>query len=794
MNTYIARFTEDGEESVKEHLIEVSKYCHDFASDMGLSSFCELCGLLHDSGKYSEAFQCYIRQAQIETKQGTYEHWKIRVNKVDHGVHGAKYLFWKFKEVKGIRQWTRDIIGEVICYHHGGLPDNLSSDYEIPLIKRMEKVSDEELKIVFERFFEEFAEEDIVELFEQACEELQLLFRRCRERNVDLNIGMGFIIKYIYSCVVDADRLDSFRFESGYAETNIQIKELWSEYVENLERKIEDFKKQEIHSLLEENVKTMREAVSDSCKNAAPKAPGIYTLTVPTGGGKTFASMRFALHHAMEYEKKKIIYVMPYTTIIEQNADEIRKVLGCEQHLLEFHSDVLDDVKNDDYEILSERFTSPIIFTTMVQFLNVLFATGNGNIRKMHQFENAVIVFDEIQALPIKCTALFYQGIDFLVRVVGATCVLCTATQPDYEYIEEHFKVKIDGEIVPNVDEVFRNLKRMHVVDMTKQEMGTNEIAEFIVKIEKKAKSVLCIMNTVQSVLDIFDSLKRCSLENMEIYALTTRMCSAHRKKVIRDIKNSLKEKRKVICISTQLIEAGVDVSFEKVIRSLANLDSIAQAAGRGNRHGEREISEVYVVKLKNESILDSSDIKIGQGHAQNIFRYYSKNPEAYQYDLLSSKAIRAYYVSFYEDNQVNKKMKYPLNKLSENNLYDLLKHDVKRTRRRTNYELSYAIQFETARMNFQVIDSNTHTIVVPYNEEAKEAINIILSDKQVKEKYLALKVLQKYTVNIYENLYKELKQAFIKNNMEGVDILSEEYYLEEKGVTGEKKLTMLMY
>ncbi|MFI3213302.1 MAG: CRISPR-associated helicase Cas3' [Eubacteriales bacterium] len=790
--TYIARFLNNDTEvvqTVQEHLIKVSEYCGNFGKEIGLQSTCELCGFLHDGGKYSDAFSRYITQAQFETKQGTYDKWFSKVKKVDHGVYGAKYLFVEFGDATGMRRLTRDIIAEVICYHHGGLCNNLNSENEIPLIKRMASVTEEDLEVVRKRFFEDFPEKKMMELFEKAVLEIGKIIQEYRS---NISMGLGFLIKYIYSCLVDADRLDSYCFESGYIEQEVEVERLWEIYTQRLESKLLEFYEKIPNSLLEQKVKDMRETISQECKEAAEKEAGIYTLTVPTGGGKTLASMRFALYHAKKYKKKRIIYIMPYTSIIEQNAEEMRKALGCQEHLLEFHSNVLDDSKNEEYEILGERFNSPIIFTTMVQFLNVLFATGNGNIRKMHQFENAVIIFDEIQALSIKCTALFYQGINFLAKIGNSTCVLCTATQPNYSYINEEFKVKINGELMSHVDQLFENLKRMKVVDMTQQEMTVDEITKFVAKIKEEAQSVLCIMNTVKVVLNIYEEVKAYGLDGVDVYVLTTRMCPAHRKKVIADIKMALKEHRSIICISTQLIEAGVDLSFEKVIRSLANLDSIAQAAGRGNRHGERDISEVYVVKSAEEN--SSLEVKIGQSHTQNIFCQYKLNPENYQYDLLSPRAIASYYNRFYGDDEVNKNMKYSLK--NGGTIYELLVNDTARKKRRKNFELSYTIQFEEARKNFRVIDSMTRTIIVQYNDEAKNAVGILLSNAPVNEKYQVLKTLQKYSISIYQNFYDELsdKKAFIPNKMEGVDILSEEYYISEKGVTGEKEIKIIEF
>ncbi len=781
---YVARIHKGEAQLLKDHLENVSQYASKQATSVGLSNLVALCGYIHDMGKYSDGFQKYINSVNdSKRKQG---------KKVDHGVHGAQYIYEKIKPINSLENLVVDIIAEVVCYHHGGLPDFLNSDFENPLTKRLNVLDKGEYQIVVGRFEVEMEEIDFRVLFSSAVQEIDVIVKRYK----NLKSNLSLLIKHIYSFIVDADRWDSFLFEAKLDEKVPEVEKLWLFYSKNLEEKLERFKAKEVNTELESTVKQMREYVSDTCDLFASNPTGIYTLTVPTGGGKTLASLRLALNHCIKQKKRRIIYIMPYTTIIEQNANEVKKILGCGEHLLEFHSNVIDDDKNEEYEILSERWTSPIIFTTMVQFLNAIFAKGNGNIRRLHQLSDAVIVFDEIQTLPIKCMALFYSAIEYLKEIGNTTSVLCTATQPNYDFITDKFKIHIDKEIIPNVGYVFEKLKRMQVVDKTNTPMDAEQLTDFTWELKENAASVLIIMNTVNSAVEVFDSIVKTKRDDTELFILTSRMCPKHRQDTIKQIKELLRLGVSLVCVTTQLIEAGVDISFSKVIRSLAGMDSIAQAAGRGNRHGESEVSELYIIKYKDEVISGLTEIKIGQGCTQNVLHLLNSKREQTT-DLLAPQAIDMYYTKYYNDEDVEKNMYYPIVDSSDRSIYKLLSCDNKRKKRiypKGSNITGCTIQFKSARDNFEVIDSQTVTLLVPYDEEAKNAIGILVGNAtSLGEKYEMLKCLQKYCVNIYQNLYKHLliEHALISNDMEEIHILSTDYYDAEKGIVKEKQLKL---
>ena len=785
---YISRFFGEKEQSLKEHLSNVSHFASDFAKNLKVENCLMLCGYLHDIGKYSNEFQNYIRKEQENERLGIDEKQK----RVDHGVYGAKFIY---KLSNKQRDLTADILSEVVCYHHGGLPDNISDDRVVPLIERMNNVDEDKYNDVVHRFFEDnpkISMARLTEMFSLGTKEINDVVKSIpKDRRA---IYISFLIKNIYSMLVDADRLDSYLFTVGYED----IKEydsynLWIDYNRLLQEKLNLFKQSNVETELETAVKKAREEVSDSCQKFAEKQTGIYNLTVPTGGGKTLASLNFALNHAIKYGKQRIIYVIPYTSIIEQNAEQVRKILNAKDTLLEYHSNIIDtdrDESFEQFEIFAERWTSPIIFTTMVQFLNSVFANGNGNIRRMRSLENSVIVFDEIQTLPIKCINLFYTLIGYLRDVSNTTSILCTATQPNVSDISEKLgAINIDGEIIENRSEIFTQLERMRVIDKTDINMSYDEAADFIFDTKLNVNSVLTVVNTVSSAINLYEKVKE--RVNCSVYLLTSRMCPKHRKTVIEDIKKALKEKEELICVSTQLIEAGVDISFESVVRSLAGLDSVAQATGRGNRHGEKTLGYSYIIRLKDENVEALREIRLGQDSTKNLLCEYKMSKEGFDSSLLSEKAIRRYYEMYFNNKEIKENMSYPIE--NGKSIYSVLKNSRGNiSGYNGNYPLSYWMQFKTARENFRVIDENTETVIVPYDRVAKELIGEFLSDSVI-DKYAVLRKLQPYSVTLYPNIMAKLKalDAFTEENRYKVFILKDLFYSDECGVILESKLNV---
>ena len=404
----------------------------------------------------------------------------------------------------------------------------------------------------------------------------------------------------------------------------------------------------------------------------------------------------------------------------------------------------------------------------------------------MHQMANAVLIFDEIQTLPIKCVYLFNSAIRFLVKGCHSSVLLCTATQPLLDKLKPEYALPIlpENKIVVDISSLYRELKRVTVHDSTKVGgWSENEISELTTSELRDTGSVLTITNTKSEAAALFEKLQ--GIKDTRVYHLSTSMCAAHRMDVLKDIKDNL-DKRPIICISTQLIEAGVDIDFGTVIRYLAGLDSIAQAAGRCNRNGKHEIRNVYIVNPHEENLDRLTDIQIGIAKTRQVLQEFRQNPERFDGDIISPEAMNRYYQLYFHER--TNMMNYPVDEKSgigrSDNLYDLLSLN---TLSEKNYErintsscrLFLRQSFKSASEEFQSIESSTRGVIVPYSE-GKNIIAALCSDSCLHEQVMWLKKAQRYTVNVFSYQFELLdKQRAIHETQKGSGIyyLGKQYY-----------------
>lgn len=361
---------------------------------------------------------------------------------------------------------------------------------------------------------------------------------------------------------MDADRYNSYCFETGNLPFEYEYKiPDWSSLDAALEKRLKEFTESS-------PINNLRRAVSEACLNAAQKK-GIYRLNVPTGGGKTLASLRYALNHAKLNGMDRIIIVIPYLSVLEQTAQETKKALklnDCNEIILEHHSNYV--VKGGDKEaqthaLLTDRWNAPIVITTMVQFLESLYSGSSGDLRKIHNMSNSVIIIDEIQSLPIKCVYLFNEAVNFLHYCAGSTVLLCTATQPPLHKTEKPISMPEESDLIGNMFKEFACLRRTRIVDNTiRGGYSTIQLKDFALEQFDKNGNCLVILNTKTSALKLYKAVKR-QVENdnsdIDVVYLSANMCPAHRLEKLNKIKS--KAQKNVLCISTQLIEAGVDIS-----------------------------------------------------------------------------------------------------------------------------------------------------------------------------------------------------------------------------------------
>ncbi len=441
---FIAHLRKTGEpQYLWTHLGEASKHAGRFADRIGLKECGELIGMLHDLGKASDEFQNYILSAEgkIDPDADGYVDAKERKGKIDHSSAGAQIIQKKLSAMGNEGVFVAQFLSLCIASHHSGMIDCLLPDggnnYERRMKKSDEKTHTEEAI----SNLDDTEREKMESLFSKGLiEQLLAKLRSLREENdskESLLFKYGLLSRFLFSCLIDADRLSTADFEfpenakirnhGKYVSWEILIKRFDGKKFENTNR-----------------VDVLRHDVSQQCLKFSKKPKGLYQLTVPTGGGKTFSSLRFALNHASINKMDRIFYVIPYTSIIDQNADEVRKVLEekgdkgryLDKVVLEHHSNLTPDEETRRQNLLSENWDAPIVFTTSVQFLEALFGSGTRGARRMHQLANAVIIFDEVQTIPIRCVHMFNVSLRFLVKGCGSTVVLCTATQPLLDKIE----------------------------------------------------------------------------------------------------------------------------------------------------------------------------------------------------------------------------------------------------------------------------------------------------------------------------------------------------------------------
>lgn len=696
---YAAHIRDDGTvQTVLQHLEGTATLARSFAECFNSGDYGYFCGMLHDIGKYSKEFQKRIHGAS---------------QKVDHSSAGAKEAMNLYGEKFG------KLLAYCVAGHHSGLLDyGTAASTEGTLYAR--------LKNKLEDYSAFRKEVDLV-----AAQTLSMPIAP-----IEGNIGfsLSFFIRMIYSCLVDADFIDTETYMNnelksrGHYHTTSYLNDVFNQYIASL-----------VFSPTKINMR--RSEIFKRCMDVSKSATDLYSLTVPTGGGKTLSSLAFALNHATVNQLERIIYVIPYTSIIEQNARVFKKALG-EDDVLEHHCNY--QFENADTEnmqsikerikLASENWDVPIVITTNVQFFESLFSNRSLKCRKIHNMAKSVIIFDEAQMLPFQYLRPCLLAVSELVKNYGSTAILCTATQPSINGLLPESIQPI--EIMDNPSQLYEDFKKVKVTN--KGEMEDETLAGELNGLDQ----VLCIVSTRKHAKEIYNRLN-----DEHKYHLSTLMCPAHRQKALDEIRQRLKDKHPCRVISTQLIEAGVDVDFPVVYRSIAGIDSIVQSAGRCNREGNLESGNVYVFKPVSEFANAKGYLARTAKVAEMVFRKYP--------DPISLEAIRYYFEQLYaiEGEEA----------LDGKNVLECFESGYR--------QLEF--DFQTAAERFKLIDSNTYSIVIPYDEEARKLIN----QAQYSKFPLSLaRKLQRYTVSIYEYEYKALIETAVIKTINDSYIILDNY------------------
>lgn len=819
MDEFIAhvRKSDGKQQSLHDHLLGVADLSRKFASKIGLGEIGEIIGLLHDLGKYSKKFQDYIKLAEriINPDEDEYIDSHGMKGKIDHSSAGAQIIYQKLSNHGKEGLVIAQFMALCLASHHSGLIDCLNPDGTDNFNSRIDKSEDRTYKNEVHLKIEQPVKTKLDGLLtgdlsiKQLMIKLNSLVNKDNDSKGTLAFKKGLLLRYMFSCLIDADRINSADFESpsGACLRNNGIYISWDMLTERLNIKLDQFKQEDNKN----HVNTIRQEVSDFCNSFSQKQRGLYQLTVPTGGGKTLSSLRFALNHAKTNRMERIIYIIPYTTIIDQNANDVREILEEKDNngdyltsvVLEHHSNLTPDEQNWKQKILSEDWDAPVVFTSNVQVLEALFGAGTRSARRMHQLANSILIFDEIQTLPVRCVHMFNVALRFLVEICNSTVVLCTATQPLLDKIEsKHHAISISTEqkIIQDEDRLYQELRRVDVSYEYKPGGWTEPgVKEFAVSLLNEFDSVLIVVNTKKSAESLYRQFE--DIDYIKKYHLSTSMCPAHRMDILEDIKQCLERKEKVLCVSTQLIEAGVNIDFNTVIRYIAGLDSIAQAAGRCNREGKMIDSEgnlicgkVYIINPANENLDMLRDIKIGQEKALRVLGEYQEAPEDFDDDIIGLKAMERYYKYYFYERKDD--MGYKVNSKSiigrEDTLFNLLSSNslsVEGFKKNNAIPGMYLKQsFMSAAKTFKVIDSSGVGVIVTYKKGGDIIAELCASDS-IEEEFKLLREAQRFSVNLFPYVFEKLakdKAILEVQKDSGIYYLDEQYYSEYFGLCEE--------
>lgn len=698
---YIAHLEGGREQTVKEHLQGTAKLSAEFAKKFGKEEWGYCCGYLHDIGKYSVEFQHKIRENGNE--------------RIDHSTAGAKVCM----ETGGIYP----VISYCIAGHHAGLPNYGSSQdggSEATIMGKMKK-SLKDYSVY----------KDEIEIPKVTTVPIEY----GETKNPDF--ALSVFIRMLYSCLVDADFLDTEVFMK-----NGQIKRDAGESIEILLQKLEKYVAKWLLNKEIDTVNGRRTEILRNCLEAGKREKGLFHLTVPTGGGKTVASLAFALRHAVHNNMDRVIYVIPYTSIIEQNAQIFRSILG-DENVLENHCNVdyRDSEEWNPMKLAAENWDKPVVVTTNVQFFESLFGNKSSKCRKLHNIANSVVIFDEVQMLPTDYLKPCVAMIEELVNSFEASVVLCTATQPA---LQPFFQSGIPAyELCPRLEEQFRFFKRT-----TFQNLDKISEEALIEKLSEEYQA-LCIVNTKKKAQVLYQALK-----GQGVFHLSTSMYPKHRKRVLEEVRRCLNAGERCLVLSTSLVEAGVDLDFHSVYRQLAGIDSVIQAAGRCNREGKRSLedSNVYVFQFEEQERI------LGQRKQIDAAKTLVSDGK----DISALETIEEYFEFLYH---------LKSSELDKKNIMGQFK--------------GIKCNFLKVAEDFKMIENDVKTVFIPVEEEAQDLLQQLKYQGFTKT---SMRKAGQYSVTLYDDVIEKMKDAGMielvaENINDFYELKDKERYTEEFGL-----------
>ncbi|RCK79051.1 MAG: CRISPR-associated helicase Cas3 [Candidatus Ozemobacter sibiricus] len=697
---------------LNDHLNGVAELAGEFASAFDSADWARAAGLLHDLGKAHPAFQAYLRRVNgLDASDRDDGEAPTTGSRINHSGAGA---------VQADRLWNTpatSLIGRVLAYlvagHHAGLPDWYGGCDALPQRLRDEATIFEEISAVVAPFLENLPRRLSFPASAMACRGAEA-------------IAFHSWVRMLFSCLVDADFLDTEGFMNpAQRALRHNLSDLKS-LKRSFDAALSDFLARLSARPESEGVSPInrvRAAILEACRRAARRPPGFFRLAVPTGGGKTLSGTAFALDHAVYHGLRRIIYVIPYTSIIEQTAQVLRGFLG-EANVVEHHSNVLLEGHpvRPELALAAENWDAPVIVTTNVQFFESLYAASPSRCRKLHNLVRSVIILDEAQLLPPRWLVPCVEALNRLVKDYHATVVFSTATQPPLPGLESQTQAIIEDEST-----LYENLRRADIQFPASLE-PLPDWQPLVDRLQQHPQ-VLCIVNRRRDCYELYQQLSQIHPEGT--IHLSALMCGAHRSQVIAQIRAALAEGRPVRVISTQLVEAGVDLDFPVVYRALAGLDSIQQAAGRCNREGRlpgRGQVRVFVPPTASPPGL----LRKGEDATRELLSDPAFSPD-------DPQIMTRFFARWYDR----------ANDLGQSWWHEHLVKNV------NDRQVPGAVQFRAAAREFRLIDQDTVPIIVQY-DGSHGLLERLRYGGPSRE---CLRALQRYVVNVHPQTARQLQE-----------------------------------
>lgn len=724
---YYAHTREDGErQTVKAHLTGVSEKAEKFSVGL-LKPLAKKASLYHDIGKYALNFQKRLDDDKV---------------KFSHAACGAL----EYKKFADKNDCFAPLMEYCIAGHHTGLmdggtdADNSDSPTLSGTLKRENEYTGDNDYSAYttEINFATLTQEERTPLYNEllsAKDPTELIER------------YAFFTKYVFSCLTDADFLDTEIFCNKNVERGMSV---------DFEKALDKLNRELSNMPSNTPLRQARSRIQQQAFDNSVNKSHISILDMPTGSGKTLCSLKLAL----ESGKKRIIYVIPYTSIIEQTANKFEKMFGDVLPVLQHHSNYSYDGNTEEEKKTAEKlkrtcenWDAPLIITTSVQFFQSIYHYKGSALRKLHNLRDSVIVFDEIHLIPTELLRPCLKAVGYITKYLNSEALFLSATMPDYSKLFDKFLPDVNYNKLVTDRTNFKYFKKCEYKDMGKTTLET------IAENASQCKNALIVVNTKKTAAELYN------LVQGEKYHLSANMTPAHRSRVIEVVRNKLKKGEHITVVSTSLVEAGVDLDFNTVFRQLSGLDSILQAGGRCNREGKDAKGYVYVFDI-DETYRKGSDLAMRINKTKGLLEKYQ--------DITSNDCIKEYYDGIFDFNQ---------SRIAENSIAKY--NEQSNSFDRQGLMSPYSIPFRSYAMQFEYISADTISIVIddPNDQTCHELVETLRNgDMSVR------RALQKYSVSVYMNVFKDLySQGVLKDHGTGIFILeNQSYYNNETGLTTE--------